>query len=103
MKNEEKALKEIFVKICRSGGGFDFPKAIIYNYSIQGGEGVICILKETSDYSRKKVKKIEKEILVDIDDIHPTEANLPEGMFEDEGFFDWVLLSIKKVIRKNES
>jgi len=67
--NQEGALKEIYVQLFANV--FYVPRAILNHYSIKPGDGLICVLKEISDHTRRNVKKIDKEILVDIDPTDP--------------------------------
>jgi len=105
LNQEEDVLKEIFVKVGKgSTKGFDIPKAVVNHYRIESGDGIRCVLKEKLDIDMENAKKIDKEILIDVDDSHPTRGHISEGTCKLYNIGDghYLRLLIKAVIHKRQ-
>jgi hypothetical protein len=67
-EQEEDVFKEIFVRVAEGGDRFWIQNAIVKHYSIEPGDGIRCVLKVILDRNMENAEKIDKEILIDVDD-----------------------------------
>lgn len=77
----EDVFKEIFVRFwSEDSNRFDIPNALVKHYSIKPGDGIRCVLKEILDSKMENARKIDKEILIDVDDRSPTTCEISEAI-----------------------
>lgn len=101
-EQEKDVFKEIFVQLgSGSTVGFEFriPNAIVKHYSIGPEDGVRCVLKEILNEHMKDAKKIDKEILIDVNSSR-AKGCIPKGISDLYGIKDnnYVRLSIEEII-----
>ncbi|MCK4223650.1 MAG: hypothetical protein KAX39_00625 [candidate division Zixibacteria bacterium] len=102
----EPIFQELYVKLgYGEGEEFDIPRGIINYYSLEEGDALHCELLELKGLrngDKQKVKKIGKDILVDIVGLDEAHGVFPPATFglhnmED---YEYALLKIKKAIKR---
>lgn len=85
----------------------NIPNAVVYHHTIESEDGVWCTLKEKLDHKTGEVKKINKDILIDMEHRYPPKrAFIPAGTCNLYSIkqYDHIRLLIKEVIHnKNKN
>ena len=102
-KDVSSALQEVYVDYDYVGhfGQFDLPRGIVNYYELSKNDALLCELVElrkSLKENQEDVKKIGKDILVDI--ISNTQGEFPRPTMDlyDMGNYKYALLKIKSVI-----